>query len=202
MVDMENNMRDLDLLYEIGTMRHIRRTWAQFGGINFANLAEHTFRVIWIAVVLSQMEKANIERVILLALIHDLPETRTGDVNYLSRVYTKRDELAAIDETTKETSIQHIIASAWEEYESRQTLESKVVKDADTLDCDLELREQRCNGCLLEDTFSTLRQIASEKLYTQSARNLFLSIRDSDPHEWHTKTKNRLTAGDWNKGAA
>ena len=33
---------DIDLIYEAGTLRHIDRAWRQFGGLPFANVAEHS----------------------------------------------------------------------------------------------------------------------------------------------------------------
>jgi len=45
--------RDVEFLFEVGTLRLIDRTWRQFGGANFANVAEHTFRVMWIAALIA-----------------------------------------------------------------------------------------------------------------------------------------------------
>jgi putative hydrolases of HD superfamily len=82
---MTANDRDIDLLFEVGTMRHLARAWRQFGGAPFANVAEHSYRVLWIALLLARAEGADVGRVLKMALIHDLPETRTGDFNYVQR---------------------------------------------------------------------------------------------------------------------
>ena len=189
--------RDLELIYEIGTMRHISRTWKQFGGINFANLAEHTLRVIWIAMLIAKHEKADISKVIQMALIHDIPETRTGDVNYLTRMYTNRNEDKAMNDIVKDTSLEKEIKLLWVEYENRTTLESKIVKDADTLDCDFELQETEVNGNKIKDTLSETRQSTFNKLNTTAAKKIFKKVINSNPDSWHINGINRFTDGDW-----
>lgn len=78
--------KDLDFLYEMGCIRFIQRTWKHFLNADFQNLAEHHFRVAWIALMLAKLEKAqNADKILKMALVHDLAESRTGDVNYLQR---------------------------------------------------------------------------------------------------------------------
>src|SRR2546422_11260389 len=98
--------RNVAFLFEMGTLRHVARTWRQFGGLDFANVAEHSFRVAWIAMALAAEENADIGRVAQLALLHDLPESRTGDVNYVQRMHTVRNEDSALADTLEETSIE------------------------------------------------------------------------------------------------
>jgi putative hydrolase of HD superfamily len=91
---------DIDFLFEIGTLRRIARTWNQFFGTEVANDTEHTFRVAWIALILAKHENVeNTGHILELALIHDIGEIRTGDVNYLSRQYTSSDEEQAVHDT-------------------------------------------------------------------------------------------------------
>src|SRR4030042_1570302 len=119
--------KDIEFLFEIGSMRFLERTWKRFLGADFANVSEHTFRVIWIAMILAKYEKAkNIERIALMALIHDVSESRTGDVNYLYRCYTERKETEAFEDIFHETSIFSDIKKAWKEYEERESIESKI----------------------------------------------------------------------------
>ena len=189
--------RDRDLFFELGSLRHVDRTWRHFGGFPFANVAEHSFRVAWLSWVIAVREGADPSRAVLMALVHDTPETRTGDVNYLSRMYTDRHEQLAFDDQFAGTSVHSDAAALWVEYGQRQTLEARIVKDADTLDCDFELREATSSGCNLEDRLSSTRQAAFAKLHTESARRMFMSLATSDPHSWHVNGRNRHTHGDW-----
>lgn len=199
-MDKNSLSKDVEMLFEIGSLRHVARTWCQFGGVRFANVTEHSYRVAWIAIILATREKADIARVMQLALLHDLPEVRTGDVNYLSRMYTTRAESDALRHATTGTSLQDTVQGLWEELEARQTLEAKIVKDADNLDCDLELCEQLAVGVDLKAVFEPTRQAAYDRLSTESAKQLFHEIRRSNPHAWHLEGVNRLTAGDWKSG--
>ena len=83
--------RDTDLLFEIGAIRHINRMWQRFGNPDFANLAEHHFRVSWTAMVLAKRHgKADLAKVLQLALIHDIGESRTGDVDYVAKSMSRK----------------------------------------------------------------------------------------------------------------
>lgn len=189
--------RDLDLLFEVGTQRHLPRTWVQFGGAPLANLAEHSLRVAWIASLIAAREGASVERVVLLAMVHDFSETRTGDTHYLSRMYVKQETQQAMDDAFEGTSAIPALADAWSEYKTRTSLESQIVKDADNLDCDLELTEQAANGVLLGKALMEARRAVSDRLYTETAKRWQKLIWEHDPHQWHVTSRNRLTSGDW-----
>jgi 5'-deoxynucleotidase YfbR-like HD superfamily hydrolase len=195
---VDNRVRnDVKFLFEMGSLRHVQRTWRQFGGVPYANVAEHTLRVAWIAMILAEREDADSAKVLKLAMIHDIPEIRTGDVNYMSRMYADRHEDEALEDMVQGTDIQAEILYLWREFDARETLESRIVKDADTLDCDLELKESEAVGYSLLSVLSETRDRAYGKLYTKSARALFDEIYAADPHRWHKDAKNRMTTGDW-----
>jgi len=83
------------------------------------------------------------------------------------------------------------------EYEERETLEAQVLKDADTLDIEIELMESIARGELMGEIIHKKRAVLREKLYTETARRFFDVIRRTNPHDWHAKGRNRFTAGDW-----
>lgn len=190
--------RDSEFLYEIGTLRFIQRTWKQFIGSNFANLAEHTMRVIWTALIIARGEKkADTAKIVKMALVHDITESRTGDVHYISRLYTKRNEDQAIKDILVDTSIADEFLALYHEYEQRQTIEAKIVKDADNIEVDLELMEQKARGNPLSDKWVLMRQKVRSTLFTENAKKLFDEIYQTDPDAWHINAPNRFSAGDW-----
>ena len=189
--------KDINLLYELGTLRHVARTWRQFGGGSFANVAEHSFRVAWLSMIIAIHERADVGRTVQMALIHDLPETRIGDSNYLTRMYMSHNEDDALMHATAGTCLQQDAGALWREYKDRLTLEAKIVKDADNLDCDLELVEETARGNRIGETLEPTRKAVYQKLYTSTAKRMFESIQQSDSHAWHIQGRNRLTAGDW-----
>jgi putative hydrolase of HD superfamily len=193
----EPGARDVAFLYEVGSLRHVQRTWRQFGGVPYANVAEHTVRVAWIAMLIAVREGGDVARVAQLALLHDLPEVRTGDVNYLSRLYTERHETLAMADMSRDTSLEDHVAGLWRELADGATLEARITKDADALDCDLELMESDAVGTSLRRALEPTREQVAARLHTRTARLLFDQIYAADPHEWHLTARNRFTAGDW-----
>lgn len=191
--------RDLEFLYEIGSLRFIQRTWRRFLNEDMANLAEHHVRVAWIALTLARYEKVtNTEKVLKMALVHDIAESRTGDVDYLSRQYVERNEELGISDMLQDTVLADEFLQLWHEYEARDCIEAKIVKDADNLDVDLELQEQAARGGSLRDVLSDNRErVGESKLYTETAKRFWQAIRESNPHDWHHNGRTRLNAGDW-----
>lgn len=192
---------DINFLFEMGNIRFIERMWRRFLHDDFANLAEHHFRVFWIAMIIAAHEEgADTGKVAKLALIHDIAESRTGDVDYLSRQYVERNEELGIKDILDGTAIQEEFLALWEEYETRTSLESKIVKDADNLDVDFELAEQAATGSQLQAVKKIMRQtVADTKLYTDTAKKLFEQLKGANPHDWHFTARNRINSGDWRK---
>src|SRR5579872_6919426 len=109
--------KDIEFLYEIGTLRFMQRTWRQFLNPDFSNISEHIFRVTWIALILARMEGVKSEEKIMkMAMVHDIGESRTGDVNYVARLYTKRDEITAVSDMVKGSLLDDFL-DLFKEYE-------------------------------------------------------------------------------------
>ena len=190
--------RDLELMYELGCLRNQKRNWVQFLNPDVQNNTEHTFRVMWLALVIANHEKVgDHEKIIKMALVHDICESRSNDVNLLTRQYVSRDEEKSMKHILHDTVFQEEMMSIWEEYEKRESIEAKIVKDADNLDCDLELKEQEARGHSLRKQLAEMRQIViNEGLHTETAKKLWHEIQGSNPHDWHWNGETRLKVGD------
>jgi putative hydrolase of HD superfamily len=183
----------------MGSIRFIERTWRRFLHEDFANLAEHHFRVFWIAMVIAAHEKGvDTGKIAKMVLVHDIAESRAGDVDYLSRQYVKRDEELGIHDILGSTSVEKEFLELWEEYEERSSLEAKIVKDADNLDVDFELAEQAARGSQLKALKQPMRDtVAETKLFTETAKRMYKQMQGANPHEWHYIGRNRINSGDW-----
>jgi len=192
--------RDLEFLYEIGAVRLIPRQWHRFHMGNVGDLADHHFRVLWLSLIIAAREKAKVdtEKMMKMALVHDIAESRTGDADYIARQYVIRKENEGIKDMLEDTSLREEFLAVWHEYEQRECLEAKIVKDADNLDVDMELMEQGSQGHHLPIDWREARQNLTAKLYTKTAKQMKQAILDSNPHDWHIKSpRNRLNGGDW-----
>jgi putative hydrolase of HD superfamily len=195
-----NMKRDLEFLYEVGALRLIPRQWQRFHLPNVQNLAEHQYRVMWLALVIAAQEKkGDTEKILKMAMVHDIAESRTGDVDYIARQYVVRKEDEGIKDMLAGTSLKAEFLQLWHEYEARESIESKIVKDADNLDVDMELREQGARGHALgKDRKGERAWVGNNRLYTKTARQMHKDIWQSNPHDWHIKSpNNRLNGGDW-----
>ncbi len=182
--------RDIELLFEIGSFRNIDRAWKQFFTSDTANNAEHTFRVVWLALTIAKYEKnKNHEKILKMALVHDLPESRTGDAHYISKQYTVRHEDKSIKDVFKSTSLEREVIDLWQEYEKRKSPEAKIVKDADNLDVDLEIQEGISRGYELGKIWRKDRiKYIYPKLFTKSAKKLHREIIKSKPYGWQVNS--------------
>ena len=192
---MANSKRDLEFLFEIASLRNVPRGWRQHLGMDCASVLEHTLRVIWLALIIARREKIkNEEKIIKMALIHDITETRTSDLSYIQKVYVKTDDDSAAKDLFFKTSLNDFYLSIFKEYEERKLIEAKIVKDADNLDIDLEMKEFEERGSKLPKKWAEFRKkVRNEKLYTKSAKAIWDEIQKADVSDWH------LTANKWLK---
>lgn len=191
--------RDIEFLYEVGSFRYMKRMWQRFLNPDFQNNTEHSFRVAWIALILSSQEKVGDHgKVLKMALAHDFAESRCGDVDYVARLYTKRDEHAGTRDMFAGTHLEAEFIPLIHEYEKRECIEAKIVKDADNLDVEFELREQGARGHGIGNIWKERReQSVYPKLFTESAKKMWQDVHASNPFDWHLKGTNRFSKGDW-----
>ena len=126
--------------------------------------------------------------------MHDVGESRTGDTNYLQAVYTTKETARAVRDTFSNTTLVDLYSDILKEYDARKTLAAKIVKDADNLDVDIELKEMEERGSLIAKKMMSSRKIIrKQKLYTKTGKRIWDEIQKADPSAWH------LAANKWVK---
>lgn len=183
-----NHERDIEFLYELGTLRNMPRGWKQHLDHEPASVTEHTVRVMWLSLVIAKMEGlTDCGRLLRMALVHDIAEARTSDLGYIQKVYASADENRAAKDMLEGTSLTDFLPDL-SDYEVRESLEARIVKDADNLDVDLEMKEMAEQGSKLPEKWAPFRRkVRDEKLYTESAKKLWDEIQESDVSSWHLK---------------
>ncbi|MBM4314716.1 MAG: HD domain-containing protein [Deltaproteobacteria bacterium] len=181
-------MREIaDFLFEVGMLKKTPRSGFQFLGSGSESVAEHILRTLFIGYVLCKMDRTADElKVLRLCLVHDLPEARTGDMNYVNKKYVTVDEKKAVRELAAPLFFGTEIESLLEEFNRKETRESLLARDADQLSLILQLKE--CGD--LGNRYS--RQwigYAVRRLNTENARELAKSIVDTDSTNWWFKDK-------------
>lgn len=163
-------------------LKRTPRSGWQFLGAGSESVAEHTFRTTVIAYVLARMDgEADCGRVLELSLVHDLPEARTGDLNYVNQKYVTADEALAADDMSAGLPFGDELRGLLLEYRAAQSPESILAHDADQLEMLLELKEHMDRGIpgAADWTPFVLR-----RLRTDTARQLARRILDEDSASW------------------
>ncbi len=137
-------------IFEAGVLKRAARTGWWFAGVRHPEtVAEHSHRTALIGMILAALEGADPARVTMLCVLHDTQETRTTDLPHIAKRYLgaapnttiTADQVAGCPPAVADT-----ITSAVAEYEAGETLESKVARDADKLECLVQAVEYRHQG--------------------------------------------------------
>jgi putative hydrolase of HD superfamily len=145
-------------------------------------VAEHVFRTAMVAFVLARLDgTVHTDRVLQLALVHDLPEARTGDLNYVNQKYLSADEARATEDMTRGLPFAEELAGLLTEYRDESSPESILAHDADQLEMLLELKEKLDGGCQAADDWTPF---VLRRLRTEPARALAGKILQGNSTSW------------------
>lgn len=173
----------VNLLNEIGMLAHIPRSGFAFLGSGKQSVAEHSFRVTLVAYTLAKFidEPIDAYKLMMLCLFHDLPEARTGDLNYMQKKYVA----IHLDKTLKDIEqASHCgpeIVEWIEEYEKGESLEAKIAHDADQLELLLVLKQEHDLG---NSNALEWFQNGQKRLRTTVAKQLSQAILETPSNEW------------------
>lgn len=175
--------RVTNFLFEVGMLKRTPRSgWHFLPGAEGESVAEHVFRMSVIAWALARMDPdVDGNRVLELALFHDLPETRTGDLNYVHQKYVEVDEAAAAKDQTDGLPFGSELRDLILEYQEGTTRESVVAHDADQLEMLLSLKERLDGGASAAEEWVPF---VLKRLKTDTAKNLAERILESHAHNW------------------
>lgn len=177
----------VNFLFEAGMLKKTPRTGFQFLGSGSESVAEHVLMTIFIGYTLCRLEvKADEHKVLKLCLLHDLPEARTGDMNYMNKKYVAVDEEKAVNELASSLFFGDDIRKTIREFNDNITIESRIARDADQLALILRLKE--CGD--LGNTYSKeWIGYAIRRLQTPRAKEMAETIIETDSSEWWFKDK-------------
>jgi putative hydrolase of HD superfamily len=181
-------MEDIvNFIFEVGMLKRTPRTGFQFLGSGSESVAEHVLRTIFIGYALCKLESGVDEsRVIKMCLFHDLPEARTGDMNYMNKKYVTVDEEKAVRDLTETLSFGGDIQDALDEFNAKNTREAILAHDADQLALIVQLKEY---GDLGNKYSREWISFAVRRLSTDTARKMADRIVETDSSHWWFKDK-------------
>ncbi len=176
----------MSFIFETGTLKRAARTGWWIAGIKDPeSIAEHSFRTAIIGMILAGMEGADPARVSMMCLLHDTQETRITDIPHIAKRYltaAANTDITADQVTACPPAVAEAITAAVAEYETGDTIEAVVARDADKLECLVQAVEYRHQGV---DTVQRWIDSSRAALKTASAHRLAdAALSGQQPLAW------------------
>ncbi len=179
-----------NFLFEAGMLKRTPRSGFQFLGTGAESVAEHIFRTTYIGFALGNIAgNVDTERLLQLCLFHDLPEARTGDLNYVNKKYVEANEEKAVRDLACTLPFGADIEGLIREFREGRTVEAQLARDADQLEMILALKEYKDLGNRYADEWL---EFSLRRLQTGAAKELARVILETDSSLWWFSDK-----GDW-----
>ena len=182
----------LDFIEEIGVLKNLPRTGWRFQGIKDGeSVADHCYRVSLLSMILADLLKAHgvrldAEKVMRMALLHEVAEARIGDIPFPALEYIPEDakehgEKAAVESMFgRFGDVGEKYIEIWEEFESNTSVEGQLVRAADKLELMIQAYEYEKIGYRSLDKFwrnSWNRQGIKQFAQLQEIMNLLIERR-------------------------
>lgn len=139
----------------VGKLKKVERTgWVTAIGIeNPESVAEHTYMTAVTAMLIGDLKKLDTEKMIRMALLHDLAEVLTGDWDQFAKKKLGMDllnkkEKSAIEMIIKELpeNLRPEYSKIWDELIKQKTEEAKLVMETDKLELMFQTLEYEKEG--------------------------------------------------------
>ena len=157
----------LNSIEEIGALKLFPRMgWLVHGIKNAESVADHCYRMSLLSMILSDtlVEKGinlDTEKVMRLALLHEIAEARIGDIPFTARHYVGSESKEAAERLASQEMLTELgylgnrYQDLWEEFETGKTLEAKLVRAADKLEMMIQVLTYEKTGFRSLDLFWT-----------------------------------------------
>ena len=171
-----------NLLFEIRMLKDINRSGYSFLGSGRESIAEHCFTMAFICFSMARLDpEVDGERLVAMALVHDLAEARTGDFNYVQKKYSKTSEERAISHLIRDISFGRDIRSLVEEFNQGETKEARLANDADQISFLLELKKLKDIG---SKPSATWIPIVAGRVKTSLGKQILEEVLETQWDEW------------------
>ncbi len=172
----------INFFFELGMLKKTPRSGFQFLRTGRESVADHSFRTTMIGYTLARLSgSADPYKVVCLCLFHDVPEARTGDLNYVNKQYVEAMESEAIEHLAETLPFGDDYRQLLEEYRAAETEAAKLAHDADQLDLFLELKEQYDLGNSYARRWI---HFALKRIKTPIGKEIAAEILDTDSASW------------------
>ncbi|MFC1623216.1 HD family hydrolase [Patescibacteria group bacterium] len=177
----------VNFIFELNQLKRQKSSgWSLVGVNNPPSDADHTLRAAQIGYILAEMEgNPNPEKVTAIIVVHENGEARIGDQNKVSAKYYNKSEAEKNAFTDQLDGLGEGIENKWKDYfnefETRNTPEGIIAKDADWLETAFQAKEYADLGH--KDAQNWIDNV-ERALETESAKKLIREMKETRFTEW------------------
>ena len=135
----------LRFFHEAGKLKTLTRSgWTRFEIPRSESVADHSYRMVLMAMVLGDRAGLDTMRLMKLCVVHDLPEALAGDItphDGISDEEKHTREEQALREMVKDIPDSGVYLDLWLEYEAQETPEARMARQIDKLEMAMQARE-------------------------------------------------------------
>ncbi len=137
--------------------RTVRSGWPYYGVRDAESVAEHSFGVAFLTIILVDELKArgvelDTEKAIRMAVLHEIGESRISDLHLEARIWLGFEHVSKAEAAAVEAVLSQIgdngkaLMELWREFEDGQSVEAVVVRAADKIEMMLQGLEYEAEG--------------------------------------------------------
>ena len=148
---------------------------------NPESVAEHSYSTSVISMILSDLEGLNTEKIIRMALLHDLAESIIGDIipDSITKDEKIRKENLAMKEILKNlpNNIAKSYFETWNDYQENSSGEAKLLHDIDKLEMALQAKSYQDKG-IPREKLQTFFDTAMKEIKNKNLRKILLDFME------------------------
>ena len=143
------------------------------------SVSDHSYSVAIMCMVISDMQNLNSEKILKMALLHDLAESQIGDFtpDQIEKEEKKKIENIAFEKITKclpeQVKIKYL--EIWKDYQENISEESKIVHQIDKLEMVLQAKRYQKEG-YDKEKLQQFFDSAKEEITNSQLKELFTQI--------------------------
>ncbi|MEE9151611.1 MAG: HD domain-containing protein [Thermoplasmata archaeon] len=133
------------LFHKIGELKRMKRSgWLRHEIQEPESVADHSFRTAFMAMIVGDLMDVNTEKLVKMALIHDLAEVVAGDItphDGITREDKRKREEEGLRQLLKGVPNGNSYIDLWMEYEEQKSQEARLLRNIDKLEMAIQAAE-------------------------------------------------------------
>ncbi len=184
--DKSDTKNLLNFISEAGMLKRVPRSgWSVLGIKDAESVADHCFRCAVLGYILASMEKVPPYKILLMTLFNDIHEARITDLHKMAQRYINiadgerksfTDQINLLPEGIKQE-----LSGIRKDYDTQESQESQIARDADILECLLQAKDYSEHGYPEAVKFM---EKAPDFLMTNSAKTLWETAKKMNLNDW------------------